>query len=221
MADVKIFQGGTPDVKFAWCAGDYTQYGFPFESIRQDGTPPFNARCDGAYALGYFTLGMPVKPSQMVYQRDAFTAANLKVGDVIRCIVVPPDHYATYLNVKLVDKDERLAGATFGIIVQEVTRNADGDFVYTNTSLIDDVAASVGVTNTIDVSGATPTNIMLPLLDIGTAPLMPLYATSEKAYVLGFIIKSLPTDDTVTFDTMLNALYLSVKIEGFDCPHQY
>ena len=71
MANISLYRGGTPVVKFMWCDKDHPVYTPPFRQ-RHEGTisnlfaderplaetPPYDSHADGAYNLGNFVIGI-------------------------------------------------------------------------------------------------------------------------------------------------------------------
>lgn len=224
MSDVSIYKGGLPVINYMWCEGDYPQYTPPFYGINQLGTPPYDSHACGTYNLGYFTLGMPIRPALMSYQRNAMVAGSLEVGDIIRCIVIPVDHYVTYLNFKIVEEDTRLAGASVELTAQTVIKNAKDEYVFTEVDNIEKAAIAQGYATPISL--ATKSNTMISLLNVVTSGtpavsyVRPLYATPDTVIIIGIKIASLPTAAAVKIEDALNGWYLSVKTECFECPTQ-
>ena len=244
MANISLYRGGTPVVKFMWCDKDHPEYTPPFtqkhlgtqsdlfaDERPLEETPPYDSHADGAYNLGNFVIGLPIAPRNrgQIAQRKALAAQALAVGDVLQCVWLPEDHIATYLNLKSITKDPTMAGASVALCVQNATPDANGDFTYTeDTDFADAVTAQVG-TNSFSVD--KPLNAFvslfrseggyavpmystpgLPAADSTETPVMPVYK------VFGLKILSLPTDSNVTFADMLSAIYMSVRMEAFECP---
>ena len=92
MANISLYRGGTPVVKFMWCDKDHPVYTPPFRQ-RHEGTtsnlfaderplaetPPYDSHADGAYNLGNFVIGMPFAPRVrgQIAQRKALQAQQL------------------------------------------------------------------------------------------------------------------------------------------------
>lgn len=214
--NVNIFKGGTPVVQFPFCAGNYAQFEAPFINSPVHTFEAYTSHADGAYQIGYFTLGMPIRPSIMKYQRDALADANLAIDDIIRCVWIPADHYAKFLNFKVVGADSRLAGAAVSLTAEKVTRNAQGDFEYTEMDDVETAATAQGLATPIKLDEAS--NTMLSLVANTDGYAQPLYSGADAVIILGLKIVALPTDTKVKLYHALNAWYMSVKIEGFECP---
>ena len=261
--NIMFARGGTSVVKFPWCEGEFPEYTCPFHSDNLEGTPPYDSKFDGAYGSGlaYFTAGMPFSPSAshnaLEWQRKQLMANKpLAVGDFIGLILVPFDHYVTFVNVKVQGCDPNMAGAT--VFPDSRVLEADGcEFDPTETEGIlyrcykksdcwwnapNDVTpialdkpstkfisciAPLEQTNSNEKGDDIPSNVdnnYGPL--IYSVPPVGVCSTTEEAFcgqynVLGFRIVTLPTDTTVNLWDMRNALYMSAKIEGFDCPTSY
>lgn len=208
MSDASIYKGGRSVLNYMFCEGDYPQYTPPFGNPNIVGTPPYDAHACGAYNLGYFTMGMPIRPSLMKYQYNALSAANLQVGDIIRCIVIPADHYVRAFNIKCVEEDERMIGATVMPTAQLVTKDTNGNFVWAEINDVENVFTSAGY-SPIALDETSNAAVFFD---------MPLYVEPETAIVIGLRIESLPTDPTVAIEDALNGWYMSVKFECFECP---
>lgn len=210
MSDASIYKGGRAVLNYMFCEGDYPQYTPPFGNTNIEGTPPYDAHACGAYNLGYFTIGMPIRPSLMKWQANALAAANLQVGDIIRCIVIPADHYVRAFNIKCVQEDERMIGATVMPTAQLVTKDANGNFVWAEITDVEDAYTNAGYS-------------AVPLDEVSNAAVFfpgekPLYVEPDTAVVIGLRVESLPTDPTIAIEDALNGWYLSVKFECFECP---
>ena len=243
MSNISLYRGGTPKVRFVWCAKDHPEYGPAFsqkhlgtqnelfsDELPVQETPPYDSHADGAYNAGNFVLGMPIAPRNrgMIAQRKALEKKPLAVGDVLQCMWLPEDHVATFLNLKSITADPNMAGATIGLVVQNATPAADGEFVYTeDTDFADAVVAQCGA-NSFKVD--EPCNAFVSLFkstDDGYA--VPMYSkpglpagTDTEAVapvykIFGVKILSLPTKNIALSD-MMKAIYLSVRMECFECP---
>lgn len=236
MADVSLIKGGTPVIKYMWCENDYNQFEPPFGNAHIPLTPPYDAHVDGAYGSGaaYFTLGMPVRPNLvgMDWQRKAFADKNPQVDDFIDLLVIPEDHFVTAINFKIVESDARMAGATVALSARTVQLNAAGEFVYTEIPDVEDAVAAQAVNSPIPVD--KPYNAFVSLVKADGGYAVPLYAAPSlpaadeasspvfgKTLVLGVKVVSLPTDNKVSFQHMMNGWYLSAKVQGFECPTHY
>lgn len=170
MADVKLYKGGTPLVKYMWCDCTLVEFDAPFAYPNNQGTAPYDSHADGAYAggIGYFTIGTPIRPRLMTWQRDALRCNEVAVDDILQTVWIPVDHYATYVNFKSLDTDERMAGATVTLTVQEVTRNEDGVYVYEEVADMEDALAAQDLGDPIPLDA--PFNVMVSLLRVVSAP---------------------------------------------------
>lgn len=249
MANINLYKGGTPVPRYKWCEGDYAQFQPPFQtglSSTINGiyrTPPYDSHFDGVQAVGYYTGWMPIVPAIMPGQKNAFRNGPIAVDDIIQCIWIPVDHYATFLNFKVQGEDPRLAGATVSLTAQTVTMT-NGEPVYAEIQDVENAAAAQGYSAPIAID--TTSNTFISLMRVassaslavtgtndagsntvtGTATgevagyVRPLYSAPNVVTVLGLKIVALPTDDNVTLDMMNNAMYMSAKIEGFECATQ-
>lgn len=248
MANISLYRGGTPEVKFMWCDKDHPKYMPPFSQRHLgarsdlfgderplDETPPYDSHADGAYNLGNFVIGLPIAPRNrgQIAQRKALQAQQLAVGDILQCIWLPEDHVATYLNLKSITNDANMAGATVALCVQNATPDANGVFSYVeDTDFAAAVTAQVG-SNSFAVD--KPFNAFvslfkadddgyvkpmygtpaLPVAHDATSSTSPTFPTYK---VFGLKILSLPTKAEVSFADMLNAIYMSLRMEAFECP---
>lgn len=245
MANISLYRGGTPVVKFMWCDKDHPVYTPPFRQ-RHEGTtsnlfaderplaetPPYDSHADGAYNLGNFVIGMPFAPRVrgQIAQRKALQAQQLAVGDILQMIWLPEDHIATYLNLKSITVDASMAGASVALVVQNAVPDANGDFTYTeDTAFAAAVTAQVGA-NAFNVDAPFNAFVSLFAADADgyvkpmySSPYLPAKDESStetfpQYKIFGLKILSLPTDTNVTFADMLSAIYMSVRMEAFECP---
>ena len=250
MANISLYRGGTPEVKYIWSAADHPEYRPPF-SQRHLGaqsdlfaderpleeTPPYDSHADGAYNIGNFVIGLPVAPRTrgQAAQRKALQAQPLEVGDILQCIWLPEDHIATYLNLKSITNDENMAGATVALVVQNATPDKNGEFHYVeDTDFADAVTTQVGSNSFaidkpfnafvslfkavgVDKEYAVPMygKPALPVAHDAPDSTLPTYPTYK---IFGLKILSLPTKSEVTFADMLSAIYMSLRMEAFECP---
>lgn len=234
MADVSFYRGGTPHVNYMWCEHDYAQWSPPFNMPNLALTPPYDAHVDGAYGsgLGYFTLGMPVCPRIMEWQQKAFLAKKVGVDDVIDLLVVPEDHFVTALNFKIVAPDAHMAGATVVPVARTLTATGDGVYEYDELTDIEDALTAQQLPTAIGVD--KPVNVFVSLLKVTNGYAKGLYATPglppvdasgngtpSKPIVLGLKVLTKPTDSKYDFPNMVNAWYMSAKVQGFECPTYY
>lgn len=247
MANISLYRGGTPEVKYIWSAADHPEYRPPF-SQRHLGaqsdlfaderpleeTPPYDSHADGAYNMGNFVIGLPVAPRTrgQAAQRKALQAQPLEVGDILQCIWLPEDHIATYLNLKSITNDANMAGATVALVVQNATPDKNGEFHYVeDTDFADAVTTQVG-SNSFAVD--KPFNAFVSLFKTNGDYAVPMYSkpalpvahnapdgtlpTYPTYKIFGLKILSLPTESKVTFADMLSAIYMSLRMEAFECP---
>lgn len=247
MANISLYRGGTPEVKYIWSAADHPEYRPPF-SQRHLGaqsdlfadehpleeTPPYDSHADGAYNMGNFVIGLPVAPRTrgQVAQRKALQAQSLEVGDILQCIWLPEDHIATYLNLKSITNDANMAGATVALVVQNATPDKNGEFHYVeDTDFADAVTTQVG-SNSFAID--KPFNAFVSLFKANGDYAVPMYSkpalpvahdapdstlpTYPTYKIFGLKILSLPTKSEVAFADMLSAIYMSLRMEAFECP---
>ena len=122
-----------------------------------------------------------------------------------------------------------MAGASVALVVQNAVPDANGDFTYTeDTDFAAAVTAQVGA-NAFNVDA--PFNAFVSLFKTSGDYAVPMYSTpylpakdesSTETFpqykIFGLKILSLPTDTNVTFADMLSAIYMSVRMEAFECP---
>ena len=247
MANISLYRGGTPEVKYIWSAADHPEYRPPF-SQRHLGaqsdlfaderpleeTPPYDSHADGAYNVGNVVIGLPVAPRTrgQVAQRKALQAQPLEVGDILQCIWLPEDHIATYLNLKSITNDANMAGATVALVAQNATPDKNGEFHYVeDTDFADAVTTQVG-SNSFAVD--KPFNAFVSLFKTNGDYAVPMYSkpalpvahdapdstlpTYPTYKIFGLKILSLPTKSEVAFADMLSAIYMSLRMEAFECP---
>lgn len=247
MANISLYRGGTPEVKYIWSAADHPEYRPPFsqrhlgaqsdlfaDERTLEETPPYDSHADGAYNMGNFVIGLPVAPRTrgQATQRKALQAQPLEVGDILQCIWLPEDHIATYLNLKSITNDANMAGATVALVAQNATPDKNGEFHYVeDTDFADAVTTQVG-SNSFAVD--KPFNAFVSLFKTNGDYAVPMYSkpalpvahdapdstlpTYPTYKIFGLKILSLPTKSEVTFADMLSAIYMSLRMEAFECP---
>ena len=179
-------------------------------------------------------IGLPVAPRTrgQAAQRKALQAQPLEVGDILQCIWLPEDHIATYLNLKSITNDANMAGATVALVVQNATPDKNGEFHYVeDTDFADAVTTQVG-SNSFAVD--KPFNAFVSLFKTNGDYAVPMYSkpalpvahdapdstlpTYPTYKIFGLKILSLPTKSEVAFADMLSAIYMSLRMEAFECP---
>lgn len=237
MSNISFIRGGTPVVKFIWDENTVPEYRAPFSENNYEDTPPYDSHVDGAYNLGHFVLGMPVKPvgAGMTWQKKLLSEPNHKLaaGDIIQLCYLPADHIATYLNLKSVQVQDDLAGAKVGLVAQVLTFDDDGNEVYTEDADFDTAVTSQCGANSFALN--EPFNAFVSLLKtteggyaqpMYSSPSLPAKDSSSKPtagkyVVFGLKIISLPTDATVSIADMRKGVYFSVHMDAFECPTNY
>lgn len=245
---VDLFKGGSPVVKYMWDEKDYVQFGGSFAENGFSDTPPYDSHVDGAYNVGNFCLGMPINPKIMAYQRKALTRHPLKVGDVLWLFWIPYDHFATYFNLKIRTGDPAIAGLTLKPVAGKLTKsNSELAGKHFNANLVDeelntdelapqvvDVFDSYGMDTSVDGAGAF--SGQTGAIDISKPGMRTYHLVKDTPafystmfrkdngteqnvlWFIGLRIESLATDSSVTLDQMHNAIYTSLRLEGFECP---
>lgn len=236
MANIPFYRGGTPVVKYIWDENTTPDFVPPFSENNNEDTPPYDSHADGAYNLGHFVLGMPIKPNGagMTWQRKKLANQTITAGDVIQLAWLPADHIATFLNLKSVQVQDDLAGAKIALVAQKLTFDDDGNPVYTEDSDFDAaVQAQVGA-NSFNLN--EPFNAFVSLFkkvgDDGYA--VPMYSepslpakdsaaqpTKGFYYVFGIKVLALPTNASVSLASMRKGVYFSVHMDAFECPTNY
>lgn len=236
MSNISFIRGGTPVVKFVWDENTTPEFRAPFSETNYEDTPPYDSHADGAYNLGHFVLGMPVKPIGvgMNWQKKLLSDANHKVavGDVIQLCYLPADHIATYLNFKSVQSQDTLEGAKLGLVAQVLTFDDDGNEVYTEDADFDAAVTAQCGANSFDL--AAPFNAFVSLLKSDSGYAVPMYSspalpakdaaskpTAGKYVVFGLKVLALPSDTTVGLADMRKGVYFSVHMDAFECPTNY
>lgn len=241
MANIKLYRGGTPVVNFLWHENDAPEFKPPFSAQPVGGThgglfslspdsPPYNSHAEAAMNKGNFVLGFPLYPVGVGMTWQEKLLAGAEADDIIQCIWVPEDHFATFLNLKSIRADANMAGATVALVAQKATFDPDArEFVYTEDP---DFAAAVTAqagTNVFDLSGTfnafvslfkTSGDYAVPMYSDPTLP--PASATGSVTfgnyYIFGLKILSVPTDQAVSLAQMRKGVYLSLRMEAFECP---
>jgi hypothetical protein len=235
MADVVLYKGGTPDIKYYWTKDTPVVYSPPFghSSHIRPHTPPFDAHYEAEMGgKATFTAGYPFVPSRLSWQQVNVRAFKPVVGDMLQMIVVPVNHYIQSIRLDVNAEDPGMAGATVDIAGQWIAEDP-GDptrFVVTPSTEIDAAAAAQSGQG-ISLAVQSSTVIWLAKIDSGyVAPLYvpPQFITPPSpnnvltryqggGLILGLKISALPTGGE-TLDHLGGALYLTTRIDGFECP---
>lgn len=255
MAELNLFAGGTPLFQAVHCgcceAGGGTltnQWTAPFGYKNNKGTPPLDAHYDEAYGSGAgdFAMGMPLNPSLMEWQYENLKCFDPAVGDFIRLINNPCNHWVSVLRFDVNGADPLMAGAavTFGMQqVDPVFGDADDPHRVTSYNWAapspDPVATAAAAQDVSDpIPLDLPSSTILFLEHVNEEGyLVPLYYppvfTESTAgtrtirvrhqgggFSLGLTISSLPTDTSVKLCDMINDHYFMLKAHTFWCPGQ-
>lgn len=241
MANVKFYRGGTPVVNFMWHESDVPEFNPPLTAAPVAGShgglfvdspdsPPYNSHAEAALNKGNFVLGMPIYPVGVGMTWQEKLLSRVEADDIIQCIWVPEDHIATFLNLKSVRPDPNMAGATVALVAQKARYDATaGEFVFTEDA---DFAAAVTAqagSNVFDLSGTF--NAFVSLFKVNGDYAVPMYsdptlppATATGAptfgnyYIFGLKVLSLPTDTAFNLAQMRKGVYMSLRMEAFECP---
>lgn len=155
MSAIKLYRGGTGVEQFPFCDDNYSKFGPPFAGPHIDLSPPFDSHACAAYDHGYFTLGMPIAPTIMEWQKKAFKEKLVAVGDIIECVWVPEYHWPTSLSFTVTGDDAQMAGATVAITSETITRDASGAYVYTENPQMAAALTAGGVPAAIAIDKET------------------------------------------------------------------
>lgn len=218
MSDVKLFIGGCPNPLY------------PNPDGRNQFREPHATRIAFEYANGEFTLGWPLQPSEVIYQRRELEDADLAVGDHIMLYVVPQKHLLTSVLAQVHKADTRFAGAAlkptamlYDSATQTYTEDPVLDALFTNMALdatslqFAQIAASTITVPSLTVTDGTGATV-------GTTPEQTIatnggyFVPDGKALVLSFKVTALPTDTTMTFGMMQAVVSMVAKVSGFDIP---
>lgn len=216
MSDVKLFIGGTPNPLY------------PNPDGRNQYREPHATRVAYEYANGSFTLGWPLNPQELNYQRRELDDAKLEVGDHILLYVVPQEHLLTSVLARVDAVDPRFAGATLkpsARLYDAATKTySDSDVL---DSLFDNLTL---VEKSVSFAQLQATELTIPAQDVtvdgktGTVPKQTVktnggyFVPTGKTLVLGFKITALPTDTTQRLGLTQAVASLVAKVEGFDIP---
>lgn len=208
MANVDLYRGGTPEVRFMRCEGDGSLFRPPLGMRNIPITPPFDTHVAAEFAVGWFTMMYPFRffdPDNVEIQPNLannMRNAGFGVGDIGRLLWIPSRHSAHSLLVDVTGTDEAMAGASFSLTYETLTweapstGNPDGQFVYTLTTDMDDILAAQGITNSFSLSEPSSTYISLERL-MGS---LTMPSQSLSVSVSGNV--SLPVTDTTASGTV-------------------
>jgi hypothetical protein len=121
MGDAQVYKAGSPVIKYGRGADDPTLYTPPYGRHKiSDTSPPFNAHVNGSSGQFTYSLGCPLKPHELEWQRTNLRTANLGVGDTIQMLVIPVNHWIEMMRFDVNNPDPGLAGATVTLTGQRV-----------------------------------------------------------------------------------------------------
>lgn len=218
MSDVKLFIGGTPNPLF------------PNPDGRNQYREPHAHRIAYEYANGEFTLGWPLNPSEVIYQRRELEGAELEVGDHILLYVVPQEHLLTSVLARIDAVDSRFAGATIkptAMLWDAATKT------YEESDVLDALFDNLTLTEKhVAFAQLKASSVTVPAADVkaedgtvvGRTPEQVIktdggyFVPTGKALVLGFKVTALPTDSTQKFSLTQAVASLVAKVSGFDIP---
>ncbi len=110
MAIINMARGGQPDFKGWMCAGQWPEYGAPYDAQHLPDTPPYDSHADAAHGQGYLNLHFPLVPHLAETRAHAWMQHALKgitkVGDVFLTNWVPLRSYieSVFMEVSRTDK---------------------------------------------------------------------------------------------------------------------
>jgi hypothetical protein len=235
MADAQIIKGGTPVINYQFCDKTASLYGPPFGHMHKPFTPPFDAHYEGEMGGKVtFAAGAPLIPGVLPWQAINLRAAKPVVGNVIQMIIVPVNHFIHYLRIDVADADTNLAGATVQFAGQWYKESATDPTVF-NLSACTEIADAITAQSSAVISLAAQSTNFLSVALVEDDYVQPLYVKPQfvtvttngvaeikrcqgGALILGVQIKSLPTNTKFSISDFAGSLYLTTRIEGFECP---
>lgn len=112
--DIFMQRGGYADFKALFCNGAWPEYGPPFSTPHQEGTPPFDSHAYGVYGQGYLNLSFPLIPNLSGTQGHRWMQDALRplkgVDDTIYTTYIPLRSYLTSIYYEVTMTDETLDG---------------------------------------------------------------------------------------------------------------
>lgn len=224
MATVNIFRGGSPIVNYMWCGcGEgHNEFRPPFQPRNFDDTPPHNGKVAAEYAIGYFTNGFALTPVDSEVLRNKLECADLAVGDIIRLIILPPSSFATFVDWRMTGEDANMAGASFSLVMEEVTWDPDTrTATYTEMPILDTALSDQGITNSIPADAESGEFFSLVGPRNGSTFVLPEYAAPDSGGIaFGLKVESLPTNTDFSIADMATRFWLCVKMQGIETPAQ-
>lgn len=197
-----LYRGNTPVVRIPFCDGGSLYRMPPAQRIAAE------------YGTGVFTLGLPINPRLMPYQRDELAAAELAVDDHIEIMTIPEEHTVSSLYFAVDEGDTAMAGAAVtlsGLLYDNAAKTFD------EVTEIGAAATAQGVTNL--VFDATSGNFV-SLLAVASGYAVPYTVPRGKTLILTLKIVSLPTDTNYSFSAMRAIGRYVAKADGYDIPTQ-
>jgi hypothetical protein len=234
MPDVVLYNGGTADIKYIWDKNTPRTNSPPFGRTNEKDTPPFDAHFEAEMGgKATFAAGYPFIPHLLEWQRINVRAFKPVAGDVLQMIVVPVNHYVESVRLDVRVDDPLLAGATVAITGQWIREDPVDPtlFVATPSTEIDTAAAAQTGTG---ISLTVPSTNVVWLSKVGGSGYVePLYVEPQylpapatagaRLYqggglVLGVKLTALPSAANVGLDMLPGGLYLTTRIDGYECP---
>lgn len=197
-----LYRGNTPVVRIPFCDGA-SRYRMPPAQ-----------RIAAEYGTGVFTLGLPINPRLMPYQRDELADAELAVDDHIEIMTIPEEHTVSSIYFAVDEADTAMAGAAVtlsGLVYDNAART------FTEAPEIAAAATAQGVTNL--VFDATSGNFV-SLVEVDGGYAIPYTVPRGSTLILTLKIVSLPTDTNQSFSSMRAIGRYVAKADGFDIPTQ-
>ncbi|MDR1314797.1 MAG: hypothetical protein LBQ12_14190 [Deltaproteobacteria bacterium] len=231
MADVVLYKGGTPEIQYLWNKNTPVLYGPPFGHLGKADAPPFDAHYEAEMGgKGTFAAGYPLIPHLTTWQQVNIRAFNPGVGDVLQMLVVPCNHYIESIRLDVVIEDPLLAGTTVAIAGQWIQESATDPTQFGVTPSTEIAAAAAAQSGTgISLAVKSSTVIWLNQ-DVG-GYVQPLYVKPALivppgktrtewfqggGLILGLKIEAITAN--MTLDRMPGAVFLTTRIDGYECP---
>lgn len=151
MAIINMARGGQPDFKGWMCAGQWPEYGAPYDAQHLPDTPPYDSHADAAHGQGYLNLHFPLVPHLAETRAHAWMQHALKgitkVGDVFLTNWVPLRSYIESVFMEVSRTDKLLDGVYIKPVAYRMKWNFQTeDYVLDEIPEFADDMAAVGLT---------------------------------------------------------------------------
>jgi hypothetical protein len=173
----------------------------PLEFEEDDAAPPFDAQVVGAVSgLMAYPLWYPVNPTILTWQRNNLRHFKPGVGDIVELLIIPTNHWISFVRFDVTKADSRLAVMTSSItgmryrVDNSAGKDPYKDFVAAEETEFATAAAAQGLS---PIPLDAPGSQFLSLLKAGNVDITadtpvgggPISVTSASGYVTPYYVE--------------------------------